>query len=77
MREEIIPQFIVSAIVTVGFISILTLLLYSDLPTSVEKPFMILVGVLASAFGAVINYWLGSSSSSAAKSAVIEEIARS
>lgn len=56
---------VVSVAVTVGFIGLLAVMMLRVVPdTSVVN---VLVGTLATAFGSVVNYWLGSSAGSHAK----------
>jgi hypothetical protein len=54
---------ILSTFITVGFFGILGWMLYDDSITNSE-PILIMLGSLGAAFGAVCNYWLGSSKSS-------------
>lgn len=53
-----------SAGITAGFFVILGWMLYDESITNSE-PILIMLGSLGAAFGAVVNYWLGSSSGSA------------
>lgn len=60
-----------STFVTVGFFSILvTMLVYEYKPT---EPLLIMLGALGAAFGAVVNFWLGSSAGSQRKDALLAE----
>lgn len=54
---------ILSTFITVGFFGILGWMLYDDNIVNSE-PILIMLGSLGAAFGAVCNYWLGSSKSS-------------
>lgn len=55
-----------STFVTAGFFSILiTMLVYETKPS---EPLLIMLGALGAAFGAVVNFWLGSSNGSQLKS---------
>lgn len=58
-----------STIVTVGFFGILTAMMFTDIKPS--EPLLIMLGALGAAFGAVVNFWLGSSNSSQKKDAVL------
>jgi hypothetical protein len=53
-----------SAGITAGFFGILGWMLYDESITNSE-PILIMLGSLGAAFGAVVNYWLGSNSGSA------------
>ena len=58
-----------SIFVTVGFFSILiTMLVWEYKPT---EPLLIMLGALGAAFGAVVNFWLGSSNGSQRKSELL------
>ena len=51
-------------------VTIAALFLYEP-PEKAREPLLILVGSLSAAFGAVVNYWFGSSSGSAHKSELL------
>jgi hypothetical protein len=54
-----------SVFITIGFFSILlTMLVWKYVPT---EPLLIMLGALGAAFGAVVNFWLGSSNGSQRK----------
>jgi hypothetical protein len=58
-----------STFVTVGFFGILiTMLVYEYKPT---EPLLIMLGALGAAFGAVVNFWLGSSNGSQQKNSML------
>ncbi len=58
-----------STFVTIGFFGILiTMLVYEYKPT---EPLLIMLGALGAAFGAVVNFWLGSSHGSQNKDAML------
>ena len=58
-----------STFITIGFFGILiTMLVWEYKPT---EPLLIMLGALGAAFGAVVNFWLGSSASSARKSELL------
>lgn len=60
-----------STFVTIGFFGILiTMLVYEYKPT---EPLLIMLGALGAAFGAVVNFWLGSSAGSQRKDALLAE----
>jgi hypothetical protein len=58
-----------STFITTGFFGILiTMLVWEYKPT---EPLLIMLGALGAAFGAVVNFWLGSSAGSQAKSVML------
>lgn len=58
-----------STFITMGFFSILiTMLVWEYKPT---EPLLIMLGALGAAFGAVVNFWLGSSNGSQRKSELL------
>lgn len=60
-----------STFVTIGFFSILiTMLVWEYKPT---EPLLIMLGALGAAFGAVVNFWLGSSAGSQRKDALLAD----
>ena len=61
-----------SGVISVGFFGVLFWMLYD--PTVVNSPpLLIMLGALGSAFGAVINFWLGSTSGSKAKDQLLAQ----
>lgn len=64
---------VVSCAVTFGFIGILAVLTLHALPDS--GVVNVLVGTLATAFGSVVNFWLGSSAGSQAKTQQLASLA--
>lgn len=64
---------VVSVAVTFGFIAILLVMTLHALPDS--GVVNVLVGTLATAFGQVVNYWLGSSAGSQAKTQQLSALA--
>ena len=65
---------VVSVAVTLGFIAIVGVMTVHAIPDSAVVN--VLVGTLATAFGAVVNYWLGSSAGSRAKDDHLADLAR-
>lgn len=60
-----------STFVVIGFFGILiTMLVYEYKPT---EPLLIMLGALGAAFGAVVNFWLGSSHGSQRKDTLLSE----
>ena len=70
------PASVVSFMVVVLFGGVVVLLLVRpvELTGSVEKLVNILLGVLATCFATVVNYWLGSSFGSRIKSETINKM---
>ena len=58
---------VVSTIVSLGFFITMYLAFTVPLPASGETVLNVLIGVLATSFAGVVNYWIGSSSGSAVK----------
>lgn len=60
-----------SSLVILGFFGILTsMLMYQTTPS---EPLLIMLGALSAAFGAVVNFWLGSSNGSAEKTRMLAQ----
>jgi hypothetical protein len=53
------------------FMSAVTALFLVEPPTGAREPLLILIGSLSAAFGAVVSFWFGSTSSSARKDELI------
>jgi Kef-type K+ transport system membrane component KefB len=69
-------RVIVSAIVVLGFLSVTILYMTQKLNGSATPDILsILLGALATNFTAVVGYWIGSSASSSAKDATIQDMA--
>lgn len=60
-----------AVLICVMFISAIIALFLVEPPAGAREPLFILIGTLASAFGAVVAYWFGSSSSSAQKNELL------
>jgi hypothetical protein len=70
---------VVSVIVSAGFFALIVMLFFikAEMPQSVFQLLSILLGVFATAFTAVVQFWLGSSESSRKNADAIREVARS
>jgi protein-S-isoprenylcysteine O-methyltransferase Ste14 len=70
---------VVSIIVSLGFFGIMFGLFFvrSEMPQSVFQLLSVMMGILATAFGSVVQYWTGSSDSSRRNGDAIREVARS
>lgn len=62
---------VVSVMIVVGFLALTGALMFRQVPDS--QVALVLFGTLSTAFGAVVNYWLGSSAGSKAKDDTIRE----
>ena len=60
-----------STIITAGFFGILVTMLWNDIKPS--EPLLVMLGALGAGFGAVVNFWLGSNSSSARKTELLAQ----
>lgn len=69
----------VSLIVTLGFFGVMLMLFFirSEMPQSVFQLLSVMLGILATAFAGVVQYWTGSSDSSRRNGDAIREVARS
>ena len=64
-------QYALGGLVTLSLLSTIVILIYAELSPSVHDALLILVGVLASAFTAVVSYFFGSSKGSSDKNDLI------
>lgn len=64
-------HIVIALIICAMFAGAVVALFMLEPPTGAREPLLILIGALAAAFGAVVNYWFGSSSGSAAKSELL------
>jgi hypothetical protein len=62
---------VVSVMIVIGFLALTAALMFRQVPDS--QVALVLFGTLSTAFGAVVNYWLGSSAGSKAKDDTIRE----
>ncbi len=74
-RISILGSVIISIIVVVGFGVVCGALFFLSIPQEMKELAMLLLGILGAGFTSVINYWMGSSSSSQKKDATIAETA--
>lgn len=67
-------KVLISLIVVLGFFGVLVLLLTQKLSgQATSEVLLVMLGALGQGFGTVLNYWMGSSQSSAAKDETIQE----
>lgn len=62
---------VLSFIIVAGFFGVLALMLSGRVTFADQQALLILLGSLSAGFGAVLNFWLGSSASSKAKDILI------
>lgn len=58
-------------LVVAGFFGVIALMIYNELPPTGRDSLLVLVGALGAAFGAIIQYYFGSSAGSVDKSKTI------
>lgn len=63
-------QKVLAVLILIGFFTCIGALMTLDLPDDGHDVLLVLIGALGGAFGAVVNYYFGSSSGSAAKTAM-------
>ena len=69
-------RVVVSTVVTVGFMYVLILVITTKTQGNASpEVVLVMLGALGAAFGQVVSYWVGSSSSSTAKDATIKDMA--
>lgn len=70
---QVIFQYALGGLITLSVIAVIIVLIFADLSPSVKDALLILLGVLASGFMAVINYFYGSSKGSSDKTDLIKK----
>ena len=66
---------VISYVVVAGYFGILTGLMFGVLHVTDNQSLLILIGALSTAFGGVLNFWLGSSHGSQSKDAMLHNSA--
>ena len=66
-------QYAIGGLVIISLLTTIIILIYGDISPSVHDALMILIGVLASAFTAVISYFFGSSKGSSDKNEMLQK----
>jgi len=66
---------VISLIVVIAFFTVLMVIALHGIPAGAETILNVMLGFLGSAFGAVVGYWVGSSSGSAQKTEVLGNLA--
>lgn len=64
-------QALLAFVLTVGFFGCIYVVMKEEVANSMRDALLILIGSLGAAFGAVVNYYFGSSSGSAQKTALM------
>ena len=70
-NKKDIAIYILAGLIVIGFFALLTLLLFRTLPEDSSGVIFMLFGALSAAFGAVVQYFFGSSKGSADKTELI------
>ena len=70
---QVIFQYALGGLITLSVIAVILVLMFVDLAPSVKDALLIMLGVLASGFMAVINYFYGSSKGSSDKTELIKK----
>lgn len=70
-NKKDIAIYILAGLIVIGFFALLTLLLFRTLPEDSSGVIFMLFGALSAAFGAVVQYFFGSSQSSADKTTLL------
>lgn len=66
-------QALLAFVLTVGFFACIWMVTKTEVSSSMRDALLILIGSLGAAFGAVVNYYFGSSSGSAAKNQLLAD----
>lgn len=74
MNEQI--QAILSVVTTLGFFSILILLMRSDVPTPNERVIDVMIGALGTAWLMILGYHYGSSHDSSIKTTMLNNLTK-
>lgn len=72
-KTSYIAKYILASIIVIGFFSLLALLLFQPLPPDTSGVIFMLFGALSAAFGAVVQYFFGSSVGSADKTEILSK----
>lgn len=73
MRHTGKVQAFLGIVITAGFFGVLWLLMTLEGHGNMRDALLIMVGALGAAFGAIVNYYFGSSSGSAEKNRLIAQ----
>ena len=75
MQRELDVAGILALVITIGFFGVVVVLATRVAPLDNREILSIVVGVLGASFGAVVQYYFGSSKSSQSKNDVIARLA--
>lgn len=70
LNKDLLPTYL-ALITTVGYITIVGLLMFHEVPAGSHDVVMQMSGVLATTFGGIIGYYFGSSAGSAKKTEIM------
>lgn len=70
-KTNSIAKYVLASIIVIGFFSLLALLLFQPLPPDTSGVIFMLFGALSAAFGAVVQYFFGSSVGSSDKTEIL------
>ncbi len=65
-------QYVLAAVIAGALVVVIILLINNTIPTDNKDVLLVVIGVLASAFTAVVSYFFGSSKGSAEKNEMIK-----
>ncbi len=68
-----INQYVLAWVIVLGFFSLVSLLIFKELPKDSNQVVFMLFGALAAGFGSVIGYYFGSSKGSAEKTELLSK----
>ena len=72
MKSKDIFQYILGALIVIGFFSLLILLLYTTVPSENKDLLNLVVGALIGSFASIVGYFYGSSKGSAEKNELLK-----
>lgn len=67
---------LLAGLISLGFFGILGLIMFHEVPAGAKDAALLLLGALSTSFGAIVQYYFGSSSGSAAKSETLATIVK-
>lgn len=77
MMKTATIRWILGAMIVFGYFGTLHSLMINGIPSVNSEPIWILIGGLSAAFGALVQFYFGSSSGSTAKTAMLERMGNS
>ena len=73
MKAKDIFQYVLGALITIGFFMLLYILIYSGIPEQNKDILYLVVGALIGTFSTVVTYFYGSSKGSSDKSEMMNK----